>query len=126
MHNDARRLKAARALGGFDSQGALADALTLPRFGERTIREVELGKRPLFEHEAGAVAAACGISAAFFTIDLEHLDDATPRLSPESAREFLEELLAVADRARRPDEGSSQRSRGDTGHRGEASGGAGG
>lgn len=51
----------------------MAGALKLPRFGERTIREVEAGERPLYEHEAEAIASACKIDPAFFTVDLGSL-----------------------------------------------------
>lgn len=70
MHSTGRRLAAARALGAYKSVEALADALRLPNFGARTIREVEADRRGMHPHEIEAVARLVGVSPAFFTADL--------------------------------------------------------
>ena len=79
MHSVGRRLKAARALGGYTNPRALSDALHLPNFGERTIREVEADRRTLHDHEAQSVADLVGVAPAFFTIDLRSIDEAPDR-----------------------------------------------
>lgn len=105
-HTKGRRLRAARALRGY-SHETLADKLGLVNFGERTIREVERGARPLYDHERDAVAKLIKISPAFFEVDLEHIGEAItdPQLAAEdlaqAALEAAQGLLrdAAAKRA---------------------------
>lgn len=103
-HTDGRRLAAARALGGYGSHKALADALQLSNFGERTIREVESDRRALKPHEKQAVAELVGFSPALFEVDLRLIGftDLRPDAQglAQAALEAAQELLraAAADR----------------------------
>lgn len=51
-----RRVRALRRAGGYENTGALTAKLNLPRFGAKTLGEVERGKRQLFPHERAEVA----------------------------------------------------------------------
>jgi hypothetical protein len=102
MHSAGRRLKAARMLGGYDSQRALSDALGLVNFGERTIRAVENDTRALEPHERDAVCRLVGISSSFFHLDLNRLPttvvvlDENKLTLDEAQLRVFEELLPQA------------------------------
>lgn len=106
-------------LGGYRSPADLAEAIGRAGFGERTVRNVEQGKRTLADYEAGWVAEACGISPAFFEIDLAALQAPNLTRAAEATQvELLEAALALA-RARERDEQApgeqDQRGRGEEG-----------
>lgn len=69
-----RRIKAARALGGYASAAALANDLG-PGLSDKTLRKIESAGDPRVAepHELDAIARACRIDPAFFTIDLADL-----------------------------------------------------
>lgn len=108
-HTKGARVRAARALGGYRSHKAFADALAVPNFGERTIRDVETDKRRLYDHERDAVARLVGVSAMFFEVDLQvDLEELRPRplrdpetgvLSAAGLRDLLQQALAEIDEA---------------------------
>jgi transcriptional regulator with XRE-family HTH domain len=81
MHSLGRRLRAARLLGGFSTQAALADALDLRGLHVRNIRDAETNDgrlesgRLIAPHELEAIARACGIDVAFFELDLADLSE---------------------------------------------------
>lgn len=88
-----RRIRAAAALGDYDSIRALAQAVDLAGFGEKTINRVLYGQRPLKPHEAEAIARACDINPAFFTADLSQPpeapdEDAVTRVEERIEQEF--------------------------------------
>lgn len=95
-HGDGQRLKAARALGGYRTPAMLAEAIGRAKFGERTIRSVEQGKRQLEDYEAAWVAEACGISPAFFTVDLAGLHAEPAPNATRAADAAVDHLLEAA------------------------------
>lgn len=67
----ALRLKAARALGGYESAVELAKAIDTPGLGVGPLRAMEQGKREARVTELIAIAAACGLREDFFDLPLE-------------------------------------------------------
>jgi hypothetical protein len=130
MHPKGRRLAALRALGGYKSQAALADALKLTNFGGRTIRDVEAGRRQLHDHERDAVARLVKVSPDFFEVDLAALSvESEPgaagsptnstALTPEAARAALLQLLDLAAQVGDQAAEGTPSPPGDTDHPGE-------
>jgi len=91
----ARRLVAARALGGFKSVLALAQAMDFEGLRESTLRRVELAGRGLWSHEAEVIAETCGVPAAFFEADFFASRPADP---VEVRLEAVERRLAIIER----------------------------
>lgn len=67
-----RRIKAARALAGL-SVRELAERLDDPGYGERTLRKIESGERPVRQLELREIARVCGLPYEFFTGDFAQL-----------------------------------------------------
>lgn len=69
-----RRIKAARAFGGFTSVQKLADAINQPGLAQSTLEKIETtGKvsRPQLRE----IAEACGLPYEFFTVDFSRLPE---------------------------------------------------
>lgn len=98
--NVTRRIKAARALKGFRSTAALAKELDAG-LGDKTLREIESGKRPILERELREIAGACGVPYEFFTVDFDRLPELTDKPSVESTGEaiadYVIQRIATAD-----------------------------
>jgi transcriptional regulator with XRE-family HTH domain len=69
MADIARRIRAAQALGGFESIQQLANAAALPKFSKKTIDRILYGQRRLEEHERNRLAEIAGVTPDFFTVD---------------------------------------------------------
>ena len=65
----ARRVRAARALAGFESVEALADAIGQRGLSARTLRNIEQGRRHAEPRELAAIAEACDLTPQFFRLD---------------------------------------------------------
>lgn len=122
-HPTGRRVRALRYLAGYDSLNDFAAALDYKRLSAANLRVIERGDRELEDHEKAHIAKVCQIDPVFFEIDLEHLAGAAaPRITPEQARDFLEQVVELADRARAQGAGEPPRGRGGKGRRGGAAG----
>lgn len=87
MKRVGRHVRAARILGEFERPEDLAAKLDLPRFGAKVIGQVERGKRPLWEHEAVALAKVLPVSAEWFYAD--------PESGPSELEQKLNSLMAT-------------------------------
>lgn len=65
----ARRLRTARAYGGFRSVEAVADAINQKGLGVKTLRNIESGTRTAQKRDIQAIAEVCGLPPEFFTAD---------------------------------------------------------
>jgi transcriptional regulator with XRE-family HTH domain len=79
-HTLARRLKAARTLAGYDSADALAAEIHRQGgqrgYGATTIRRWEVGRdAPPGPDQLAYIANVCGVSPAFFSVDLSRLGE---------------------------------------------------
>lgn len=79
-----RRIKAARALAGFDSRAALAAKLDAG-LGAKTLQKIESGERPVVQRELREIAEACGLPYEFFTVDFAQLPALTGGSTFENA-----------------------------------------
>jgi len=100
MHNDAKCLKAARALGGIPSTKKLAEEIAAKKlldtaFGIGTIDGIERGVRTLKEHEARAVAKVCGLPYEFFTADLQRLPELDAASQPADLEDRLQRIEEI-------------------------------
>lgn len=97
----ARRLKAARTLGGFKSTAELAKVLPAG-LGDKTLRKMESVNDPRMprSHELAAIAEATGVQPDFFTVDRDALGYPPDLLEPTHfLRGASEEDLKAADMA---------------------------
>jgi transcriptional regulator with XRE-family HTH domain len=114
------RVRAARAYADDMSQPALADQIGM---GERTLREIESGRRQLqgFEQQVliQSVASATGLPAAFFTADFRELERAGQvNADVDTLREIADILTTAADRVRgHLEEGAGESSPSESGQR---------
>jgi transcriptional regulator with XRE-family HTH domain len=93
-----RRLKAARALAGL-SVPALATRIDRSNeLGERTLRKIESGERPLRPMELRVYLEACGLPYEFLTANLADLGHSDPGLEERLAviESMLERILGLA------------------------------
>lgn len=86
-----RRIRAARALAGFDSVDDLAAHVDM---GATTLRKMERGERPVRPRELREIAEACGLPYEFFTEDFERLG-AGPAEGVEDRLSALEEAVSL-------------------------------
>lgn len=63
----ARRLRTARAYGGFRSVEAVAEAINQKGLGVKTLRNIESGTRTAQKRDIQAIAEVCGLPPEFFT-----------------------------------------------------------
>jgi hypothetical protein len=91
----ARRIKAARALGGFGSVAALVEAIGEPGLGVRTLGKIEAGEREPRPWQLALIARECGVSEAFFSADLATLAETPAPLDERlaSIEEKVDRLL---------------------------------
>jgi transcriptional regulator with XRE-family HTH domain len=97
--NDAeigRRIKAARALGGYTSTEGLAEAINETGLGEKTLRKMEAGERHAEPSELHAIAHACGLPDAFFYADFHQALGATPPPDARAAASIAEVTDQIA------------------------------
>jgi hypothetical protein len=89
-------------MAGIEQRKALTDLLALPRFGPAVLGQVERGERPLYEHEAEALAHVLPVDAEFFyeVPEAQPTETAPPALG-EQVAQILTELQAL--RAREQD-----------------------
>lgn len=87
-----RRIRAARLLAGMARAEDLADAIDRRGFGKDTIYDMESGERTVLDHELDVIAAATGVSPAFFQVDFTTLAQTGTSLEERVAN--LERLVA--------------------------------
>jgi hypothetical protein len=80
-----RRVAALRALVD-EGRTEFAKRLAMRGLSATNLKEIENGTRPLAEHERQRIAEACGVSPAFFTMDLAEVPD------DSSLRGYVESL----------------------------------
>jgi transcriptional regulator with XRE-family HTH domain len=71
-----RRVRAARSYKGLPSVPALANAINEDGLKATTLYGIEQGRRRAFPRELAAIANACGLPPAFFTMDFWAAADA--------------------------------------------------
>jgi transcriptional regulator with XRE-family HTH domain len=101
-HTLPRRLKAARTLAGYDSADALAAAIHDqggPRgYGATTIRRWEVGRdTPPGPDQLAYIASICGVTPAFFSVDLSRLGE--PQEPADAAGAVHQDRLALLEDA---------------------------
>lgn len=95
-----RRMRAARAIGGFKNVGDLADAITADAsLGERTLRKFESGESPLRPPAMREIAHACGLPYEFFTADFSRLPELADQ--PASTEPLAEQVREQGQRLER-------------------------
>lgn len=90
-----RRIRAARALAGI-TVDELSGRLDGQRLSTKTLGNIERGDRDARPMELRAIAAACGVSYAFFTVDFSTLPEGIGQEGSLHHRiALLEELVQV-------------------------------
>lgn len=107
----ARRLTAARILAGHPNRAKFAEALGLRNFGEGPVKQVEAGKRPLYEHERRAVAKLCDLPVEFFEVPRSQLGVVAAEPTPVEERlaEIERQIRDLAERATRQQQSEPER-----------------
>lgn len=100
-----RRVKACRALAGFDSVENLADAIGSRGMSAGTLAQRESAAGPDYTiPELRAIANACGLPFEFFVADLDRL----PEITEPAQLRALQLAQAAAEQARRQRERSQR------------------
>jgi hypothetical protein len=77
LDQQARRIQAAQALGGYSSVERLAEGLAErdSRVKLKRLRALWRGEKPAIGKELAEIAGACDLPEAFFTVDFRRLDE---------------------------------------------------